>query len=197
MENLSTDNLMRLQVEQLEKEKKEINEKMRIVNKRMDHIERAYRKEERPLLVKDYEVQQANDKAAHEAAQKARIETARLTHQQDLETKKRLLRIMDDWKNYRDTVIGKRGKIVAPPASPHHSLLLILPSNAPNSTALSILRSTAAGHFRDWEAVWEAESGCAWEPLFDRYRLAEDGVLSVFLVNGTAVTVVDFDLSDV
>ena len=95
------------------------------------------------------------------------------------------------------TVIGKRGKVIAPPHSSAHALLLLLPSNAPGSTALSILRSTAAGHFRDWEAVWEAEAGCGWEPLFDRYRLAEDGVLSVFLVNGTAVTVVDFDLSGV
>ncbi len=99
------------------------------------------------------------------------------------------------------TVIGKRGKVVAPPQSSHHSVLLILPSNAENSTALSILRSTAAGHFRDWETVWEAPSGCGWEPLFDRYRLdvssGGDGVLSLFLVNGTTVQVVDFDLTDV
>ena len=32
MESLSTDNLMRLQVEQLEKEKKELNEKMRVLS---------------------------------------------------------------------------------------------------------------------------------------------------------------------
>ncbi|TBU45349.1 hypothetical protein BD309DRAFT_1017869 [Dichomitus squalens] len=95
------------------------------------------------------------------------------------------------------TVIGKRGKIVAPPQSSSHSLLLILPDNAANSTGLSILRSTAAGHFRDWEVVWEAASGNAWEPLFDRYRLEEDGVLSLFVVNGTAIQVVDFDLSGV
>ncbi|EKM51355.1 uncharacterized protein PHACADRAFT_263445 [Phanerochaete carnosa HHB-10118-sp] len=110
MENLSTDNLMRLQVEQLEKEKRGLNEKMRIASKRIDHVERAYRKEERPLLAMDYEVQQANDKAAHEAAQKARVETARLTHQKDLETKKRLLQVMDDWRAYREVVAGKRGE---------------------------------------------------------------------------------------
>ncbi|GJE94121.1 hypothetical protein PsYK624_102890 [Phanerochaete sordida] len=110
MENLSTDNLMRLQVEQLEKEKRELTEKMRIASKRIDHIERAYRKEERPLLAKDYEVQQENDRAAHEAAQKARIEAARLAHQQDLETKKRLLAMMDDYRAYRETVVGKRGE---------------------------------------------------------------------------------------
>lgn len=110
MENLSTDNLMRLQVEQLEKEKKELNEKMRIVSKRLDHIERAYRKEERPLLAQDYEVQQTNDQAAHEAAQKARLETARLAHDQDVETKKRLVRVVDDWKAYRVLVGGKRSE---------------------------------------------------------------------------------------
>ena len=44
MDNISTDNLMRLQVEQLAKEKKELAERMRIASKRLDHIERAYRK---------------------------------------------------------------------------------------------------------------------------------------------------------
>ena len=100
-------------------------------------------------------------------------------------------------------MIGKRGKIVAiaPPQSLDHAVLLVLPSNAENSSALSILRSTAAGHFRDWETVWEAPDGCGWEPLFDRYRLDEgsggDGVLSLFLVNGTAIQVVDIDLTGI
>lgn len=48
--------------------------------------------------------------------------------------------------------------------------------------------------------MWEVESGCVAEPLFDRYRLdtAEggDGVLSLFLVNGTEVQVLDMDLSE-
>ncbi|KAI0791302.1 hypothetical protein C8Q75DRAFT_732405 [Abortiporus biennis] len=110
MENLSTDNLMRLQVEQLEKEKKELNERMRIAAKRLDHLERAYRKEERPLLSKDYEEQQATDKASHEAAQKARIENARYSHQQAVETKHRLARMMDDYVARRDEIVNKRGQ---------------------------------------------------------------------------------------
>ncbi|TCD71078.1 eukaryotic translation initiation factor 3 subunit A [Steccherinum ochraceum] len=110
MENLSTDNIMRLQVEQLEKEKKELSERMRVATKRLDHTERAYRKDERPLLSQDYEVQQANDKAAHEAAQKARIENYKLSHEQDIETKRRLLRMMDDYKARRDVLVDKRGE---------------------------------------------------------------------------------------
>lgn len=72
----------------------------------------------------------------------------------------------------------------------------LLPSNARGSSALVILKSTAQGHFQDWSVVWEGE-GCGWEPLFDHAWLAQSGgtVLSVFLVNGTQLEVVDFDLS--
>ncbi|THH08280.1 hypothetical protein EW145_g2816 [Phellinidium pouzarii] len=93
------------------------------------------------------------------------------------------------------TVIGKRGKILARGSA----LLAVLPSNAVNSSALSILSSSAHGHFRDWEVVWEVSAGCMAEPLFDRYRFEDggdgDGVLSLFLVNGTNVEVLDLDLS--
>ncbi|EGO23046.1 hypothetical protein SERLADRAFT_471713 [Serpula lacrymans var. lacrymans S7.9] len=95
------------------------------------------------------------------------------------------------------TYIGKRGKLVVLPNS--QSLLAILPDNAPNSTALSILRSTADGHFADWTTVWEVSSGCVAEPLFDRYRLnvanGGDGVLSLYLVNGTEVQIWDLDVN--
>ena len=45
LDNLDTDNLMRLQVQQLEKEKKDMQERMRLIAKRLDHTERAFRKE--------------------------------------------------------------------------------------------------------------------------------------------------------
>lgn len=105
---MSTDNLMRLQVEQLAKEKKELAERMRIASKRLDHIERAYRKEERPLLSKDYDLQQESDKAAFEAAQKSRLEAHRLGYQRDMETKKRLARAMPDYLVKKEEIMGKR-----------------------------------------------------------------------------------------
>ena len=117
MENLNTDDLMKLQVEQLEKEKKDLNQRLRIVAKRVDHIERAYRKEERPLLGQDYEEQQANDRLTFEAVQKARIEGSKISHQRDIETKKRLSRMMDDYKSRRDVIAGKRGDDYARAAS--------------------------------------------------------------------------------
>lgn len=71
---------------------------------------------------------------------------------------------------------------------------MVLPDNAPNSTALTLISSTAENHFRDWRTIFETE-GNGWEPVFDRYRLA-DGVLSMMIINGSEVQVWDLTLSD-
>ncbi|KZS87690.1 hypothetical protein SISNIDRAFT_419271 [Sistotremastrum niveocremeum HHB9708] len=110
MENLNTDSLMKLQVEQLEKEKRETSERLRIISKRIDHLERAYRKEERPLLAEDYAHQQAEDLAVFQASAQARREAARLAHDADLQNKARLGRMMDDYINTRGVMAGKRGE---------------------------------------------------------------------------------------
>jgi hypothetical protein len=92
----------------------------------------------------------------------------------------------------KPTVIGKRGKVL----SLGENLYMLLPSNAANSTALSLIKATAGGHFRDWSQVWDADEGCTAEPVFDQSRLAQDGVLSVLVVNGTEVGVLDIHLRD-
>jgi translation initiation factor 3 subunit A len=108
VENLNTDSLMRLQVEQLEKEKRERESRLRIIAKRIDHVERAYRQEERPLLAKDYELQQASDRATFEQIQKGRVDTARLAHKRDLETKKRLSRILPEFEARKAIILENR-----------------------------------------------------------------------------------------
>ncbi len=99
---------MRLQVEQLEKEKRERESKLRVIAKRIDHTERAYRQEERPLLAQDYELQQASDSATFEQIQKGRIDTARLAHKRDVETKKRLSRILPEFEARKAVTLEKR-----------------------------------------------------------------------------------------
>jgi translation initiation factor 3 subunit A len=101
--------LMTLQVQQMEKEKRELNEKLRAITKRIDHLERAFRKEERPLLADDYQQQQADDKKTFEELQRARVEGARTEHEQNLETKTRLARMMDDYRARLDAVAAQRG----------------------------------------------------------------------------------------
>jgi translation initiation factor 3 subunit A len=109
MESLNTDTLIRLQVDQLEKEKRELNERLRIIAKRVDHTERAFRKEERPLLAKDYEQQLLDDRQTFAAVQKSRIETSRISHRHDLETKKRLSRMQGDYELRKGAIMAKRG----------------------------------------------------------------------------------------
>ncbi|KAL0948014.1 hypothetical protein HGRIS_010637 [Hohenbuehelia grisea] len=109
MENINQEGLISIQVAQLEKEKKEMNERLRIVAKRVDHIERAYRKEERPLHARDYEKQQADDRKIFEAIQRERKESARLQHQEDMTTKSRLARMRADYEARKAALTQKKG----------------------------------------------------------------------------------------
>ncbi|KAF9471257.1 hypothetical protein BDN70DRAFT_977463 [Pholiota conissans] len=108
LETYDTENLITIQVAQLEKEKKELQERLRIAAKRIDHIERAYRKEERPLLALDYETQQKSDKETFEAIQKARIQASREAHQEDLRTKERLSRMLGDYQVRRADIMARK-----------------------------------------------------------------------------------------
>ncbi|KAH9475063.1 Eukaryotic translation initiation factor 3 subunit A [Psilocybe cubensis] len=110
LESFDTEGLITIQVAQLEKEKKELQERLRITSKRIDHIERAYRKEERSLLAQDYEQQQKTDKETFENIQKSRLEAAYRAHQEDLQTKARLSRMLGDYKERRQVVIEKKGE---------------------------------------------------------------------------------------
>lgn len=108
LETYDTEGLIVIQVAQLEKEKKELSERLRIVAKRVDHIERAYRKEERPLLDKDYEEQQKNDRETFELVQKTRKEGSKLAHQEDMATKARLSRMLDDYDARKEAIAAKK-----------------------------------------------------------------------------------------
>lgn len=97
-----------MQVAQLEKEKREMNERLRITAKRIDHLERGYRKEERPLLSQDYEAQHQLDRETHNSIQRQRKETAKKDHQEDLETKGRLKRMLPDYDEWSQILAAKK-----------------------------------------------------------------------------------------
>lgn len=106
--SLDTEKLVQLQVEQIEREKKELSERLRTVLRRMDHIERAYRREEQPLLAADYERQQAADLANHKRAYEVQRATARERYEHDMAMKKVLSRIMPDYEGMRGMLLEKR-----------------------------------------------------------------------------------------
>jgi len=105
---MDTDKLVQLQVEQMDREKRELNERMRIVAKRLDHIERAFRKAELPLLADDYARQQADDKIAFETTRQQTLEAARQAHQDRIATKKRLARMTSEYGKYVADIQKKR-----------------------------------------------------------------------------------------
>ncbi|WVW85592.1 hypothetical protein I302_107630 [Kwoniella bestiolae CBS 10118] len=110
IEDLDSNKLVALQVEQLAKEKREHAERLRIVGKRVDHLERAMRKEERPLLTEDYEKQKVQDKVEHERINKESKEAAIQQQKASVELKNRLGRMLPDFLTVRDTVEGQREK---------------------------------------------------------------------------------------
>nr|CAG8435075.1 14005_t:CDS:10 [Entrophospora candida]CAG8510865.1 9028_t:CDS:10 [Entrophospora candida] len=108
LENLDPDRLVQLQVEHIEKEKKELGERLRTLAKRMDHLERAYRKEEIPLLVQDYEKQKKTDRELHDDARKMQLEAAASKHTENLKIKSRLMIMLPDYQQYRKDIENKR-----------------------------------------------------------------------------------------
>lgn len=101
IENLDTAALMRIQVEQLEKTRKEMAEKLRVIGKRIDHTERAFRREEIPLLKLDYDLQQKRDREIYMAAHAQRVEHLRTAHAQDVKIKARLGDILPDFERFK------------------------------------------------------------------------------------------------
>ncbi|GAA5943920.1 translation initiation factor eIF3 core subunit a [Sporobolomyces koalae] len=98
---MSANDLVQLQVKQLEKDKNTLSQKLASVHKRMDHLERAFRKEEIPLIQQDYQRQQARDREAFESARVHRAESARQQHSEKLAIKAGLAKILPDYESYR------------------------------------------------------------------------------------------------
>lgn len=99
---LDTAALMRIQVEKMEKDRREMAEKLRIIGKRIDHTERAFRKEEITLLEKDYELQQKRDQEFFEQTKSSRLEEAKNAHAARLALKHKLTPMLSDIEAFKE-----------------------------------------------------------------------------------------------
>jgi len=108
IKELDSAKLVAMQVEQLAKEKKEMDERLRIVGKRVDYLERAMRKEERALMPEDYEKQKAQDRADHDEANARAREQDIAQQKASIELKTRLGRMMPDYTIARAAVATKQ-----------------------------------------------------------------------------------------
>ncbi|KAJ6260973.1 Eukaryotic translation initiation factor [Drechslerella dactyloides] len=92
----------------MENEKKETTEKLRVTSKRIDHLERAYRKEELALLPQDYEAQRKRDLEAHNEKVEEFLREHKQKHEENVILKKRLSRLIPFYEGFRDDVRSRR-----------------------------------------------------------------------------------------
>jgi translation initiation factor 3 subunit A len=108
LDNLDANRLRAMKLAQLEREKNDINEKLRITGKRIDHLERAFRKEEAKKLPEDYAQQRERDLAAYEKTKAQTLKDAQAKHAENVELKHRLSRLVIPYEKYRESIRDRR-----------------------------------------------------------------------------------------
>jgi translation initiation factor 3 subunit A len=108
IDDLDTGRIRMLKLQALEREKNEIGEKLRIAGKRIDHLERAYRKEEVKHLAEDYDAQRARDLKAYEESKAETLETASRKHKEDVALKHRLSRLVSPYESFKRDITQQR-----------------------------------------------------------------------------------------
>ena len=108
LDSLDGGRLRAMKLAQLEREKNDINEKLRVTGKRIDHLERAFRKEEAKKLPEDYAQQRERDYAAYQKTKAQILKDAEAKHIEDLELSKRLTRLVSVYESFRQSVVERR-----------------------------------------------------------------------------------------
>ncbi|XP_062376254.1 eukaryotic translation initiation factor 3 subunit A [Sardina pilchardus] len=111
LEELDPDFIMAKQVEQLEKEKKELQERLKNQEKKIDYFERAKRLEEIPLIKKAYEEQRVKDMELWELQEDERISNMKIEREKALEHKQRMSRMLEDKENFVSKITAARSFI--------------------------------------------------------------------------------------
>ena len=108
IDDLDSDRLRMLRIEQLAREKNELSNNLRITGKRIDHLERAFRKEEIKLLPKDYEAQRERDLASYEKRKQETLKESERKHKEDVALKNRLSRLVPIYEKFRKELQERR-----------------------------------------------------------------------------------------
>ncbi|KAL7626288.1 eukaryotic translation initiation factor 3 subunit A [Parahypoxylon ruwenzoriense] len=108
LDEYDSNRLRAMKLAQLEREKNDINEKLRITGKRIDHLERAFRKAEVKKLPEDYAKQRERDLAAYEAVKSETLQESKEKHKESVELKHRLSRLMPHYESFRKSLHDRR-----------------------------------------------------------------------------------------
>ncbi|KAI9931610.1 eukaryotic translation initiation factor 3 subunit A [Aspergillus wentii] len=108
LEDLDANRLRAIKLAQLEKEKNELSDRVRTIAKRIDHLERAFRREELKHIPGDYEAQKKRDMEIYEATKAETLQEAEIKHKEAVALKHRLSRLVPQFSNFRKDVSEKR-----------------------------------------------------------------------------------------
>ena len=108
IDELDSQRIRMLKLQALEKEKNEIGEKIRVTAKRIDHLERAYRKEEVKHLPEDFTAQRDLDLKAYEDSKAETLRNAEQKHKEDVSLKHRLSRLVPQYETFKRDITSQR-----------------------------------------------------------------------------------------
>ncbi|ONH65996.1 Eukaryotic translation initiation factor 3 subunit A [Cyberlindnera fabianii] len=104
LDELDAGKIHLMQIEQLEKDKKETESRVQSLFKRIDHTERAYRKYELPLLEKDASVQTEKDRKLYEEVKAQKFALAKKDHENAISLRDRLKRIVPEYESFKNEI---------------------------------------------------------------------------------------------
>ena len=108
IDELDTGRIRMLKLQALEKEKNEMGAKIRVTAKRIDHLERAYRREEIKHLPDDFAKQRDADLQSYEKSKEETMTNAEQKHKEDVALKHRLSRLVPEYETFKRTITEQR-----------------------------------------------------------------------------------------
>ena len=106
--DLDTGRIRALKIRALEKEKNELEKKLETTGRRIDHLERAFRQEERKHLAEDYSEQRERDLAIYEKKKKEDLREAERKHKDDVALRGRVQRLVPIYEDFKKRITAQR-----------------------------------------------------------------------------------------
>ena len=108
IDDLDSGRIRMLKLQALEREKNDLNDKLRVTGKRIDHLERAYRREEMKHLGEDYSAQREKDRKAYDETRDETLRSAETKHKEDVSLKHRLSRLVPSYETFKRDITEAR-----------------------------------------------------------------------------------------
>ncbi|KAI3987554.1 hypothetical protein MKX01_003240 [Papaver californicum] len=108
IEGATKQQIIDMAIQEQLKERQELEKRLQKLAKTMDHMERARREEEAPLIDAAFQQRLVEGKVAHERDQQQEIELSRERHVGDLQEKNRLSRMLENKNILQSRIISRR-----------------------------------------------------------------------------------------